>query len=241
MKKLFSAVCALPLLLSAADLYLAGDSTMCDYGAEYAPQTGWGTALKSRVKPGVKVVNLARGGRSSRSFLTEKRWDGILGSAKPGDFVIIQFGHNDAHRGAKNLYRSTYADGSFKLYLKLYLAEAKAHGLIPVLCTKTALCRFRDGKVLDTNYQYVTACREVARETGCDFVDLNAYAHEQFPVMGPAAADRLYMKLNKGESPNYPDGRQDSCHLRDKGADFYADGFIKLARKQNLKIAELFR
>ena len=241
MKKLASVLCSLPLLLAAADLYLAGDSTMCDYEPRWAPMTGWGTALKSRVKTDVKVVNLARGGRSSKSFITEKRWEKILDEAKPGDFVIIQFGHNDAHTGEKNRYRSTSADETFKLYLKIYLAEAKANGLNPVLCTKTALCRFKDGKVLDTGYRYVTACREVAGETGCDFVDLNACAHEKFAAMGEAAADKLYMKLAKGESPNYPDGRRDSCHLRDRGADFYADSFVELARKQGLKIAELFK
>ena len=95
MKKICAFLCALPLLAAAADLFLAGDSTMCDYDpAVRAPQMGWGTALASLVKPGVKVSNLAVGGKSSKSFLTEKRWDRILSSAKPGDFVIIQFGHN---------------------------------------------------------------------------------------------------------------------------------------------------
>ena len=241
MKNLLIVLMILPLLLSAADLYLVGDSTMQDYRSQFAPMTGWGTSLKGLVKPDVKVTNLAMGGRSSKSFLTEKRWEPVLKEGKPGDFVIIQFGHNDAVTGAANLYRSTNAEVTFKLYLKIYIAEARANGLIPVLCTKTAVCRFRNGEVFDVSIPHVTACREVAAETGCDLVDLNAYAHAKFPVMGEPAVKKLYMILEKGESSNYPDGKTDTCHLRDKGAEFYAEGFVELAREQNLKIAELFK
>ena len=244
MKTLFAAVMTLPLLLGAADLYLAGDSTMCDYAEKFAPMQGWGTALKSLVKPDVNVINLARGGRSSKSFLAEKgRWDKILADGKPGDFVIIQFGHNDAHKGEKNRYRFTNPDDTYRYYLKIYIAEARAKGMIPVLCTQTALCRFRpDGSVLDREpAEYIVACREVAKETGCDFVDLNAYAREQLAAMGQQKAIKLYMTLAEGEFPNYPQGRRDRCHLRAEGAEFYAKGFVELARKQKLPIAEIFK
>ena len=242
MKTFLAAVMTLPLLLGAADLYLAGDSTMCDYSPEkYAPMTGWGTALKSLVKPGVNVTNLAMGGRSSKSFLTERRWDKILSSAKPGDFVIIQFGHNDAHKGEKNRYRITDAKDTFRYYLKIYIAEARAKGLIPVLCPQTVLCRFLpDGSVKESG-AYVVACREVAKETGCDFVDLNAYAREKLAAMGEEKALLLYMTLAEGECPNYPNGRKDVCHLRVEGAEFYAKGFVELAKKQKLPIAEIFK
>ena len=243
MKTFLAAVMTLPMLLGAADLYLAGDSTMCDYAEKRAPLTGWGTALKSLVKPGVNVTNLAMGGRSSKSFLTEKRWDKILASAKPGDFVIIQFGHNDAHKGEKNRYRITDAKDTYRYYLKIYIAEARAKGLIPVLCTQTALCRFRpDGSVLDREPgAYIVACREVAKETGCDFVDLNTYARDKLAAMGQEKAIRLYMTLAEGEFPNYPQGRKDTCHLRTEGAEFYAKGFVELAKKQKLPIAEIFQ
>lgn len=243
MKTFLAAVMTLPMLLGAADLYLAGDSTMCDYAEKRAPLTGWGTALKSLVKPGVNVTNLAMGGRSSKSFITEKRWDKILASAKPGDFVIIQFGHNDAHKGKKNLYRFTDPNSTYREYLKIYISQAREKGLIPVLCTHTVLCRFLpDGSIGDRESgAYVTACREVAKETGCDFVDLNAYAREKLAAMGEEKALRLYMTLAKGEFPNYPDGRKDACHLRAEGAEFYAKGFVELAKKQKLPIAEIFQ
>ena len=243
MKTLFAAVMTLPLLLGAADLYLAGDSTMCDYDpGKHAPMQGWGTALKSLVKPDVNVINLARGGRSSKSFLAEKgRWDKILADGKPGDYVIIQFGHNDAHKGEKNRYRFTSPNDTYRYYLKIYIAEARAKGMIPVLCTQTVLCRFLpDGTVRESG-AYVVACREVAKETGCDFVDLNAYAREKLAAMGQEKAIRLYMTLAEGEFPNYPQGRKDTCHLRNEGAEFYAKGFVELAKKQKLPIAEIFQ
>ena len=241
MKKLSVVLCAVPLLAGAADLYLAGDSTMCPYPSSQAPQMGWGPALTALVKPGVQVTNLAAGGLSSRSFLTEKNWDRILKSAKPGDFVIIQFGHNDAHRGPKNLYRSTFPRDTFQLYLRIYIAEARANGLIPVLCTRTALCLFRDGRIEEKRADYIDAVRKVAQETGCSFVDLNAFAHERLAALGPSKAEKLYMCLAKGEDPRVPEGRTDRCHLRDAGAEFYAKGFVELARKQKLLIADLFR
>lgn len=242
LKKWFVPLFALPLLLGAADLYLAGDSTMCDYSKNRAPLTGWGTALKALVKPGVQVTNLAMGGRSSKSFLTENRWDKILDKAKPGDFVIIQFGHNDAHVGPKNTYRHTSADETYKHYLKIYIAEARANGLIPVLCTQTAICKFEtDGAVREHGSTYIRACRDVARETGCDFVDLNLIAREKLAAMGPDAGRKLYMFLAPEEFPAYPKGREDSCHLRDAGAEFYAREFVTQAREKKLKIAGLFQ
>ena len=250
MKTLFAAVMTLPLLLGAADLYLAGDSTMCDYAEKFAPMQGWGTALKSLVKPDVNVINLARGGRSSKSFLAEKgRWDKILADGKPGDFVIIQFGHNDGVLGVKNRYRFTDAEKTFPLYLEAYIEEARLYGLRPVLLTQTVYCGFGpDGKVRNFEDRseaiggdtYVAACRRVAAKTGVDFVDVNAEALRRLDAMDRDEIVKLYMTLAPGESPNYPQGRKDMVHLRGAGADFYAGLFVELAKKRKLAIAELF-
>ena len=231
-------------VLSGANIFLAGDSTMCIYPPRRAPQNGWGMAVPALCKPGVQVFNYANGGRSSMSFITEKRWERIVKEAKKGDFVIIQFGHNDGHRGEKNIYRATTPATTYKLYLKIYIAEARNRGLIPVLCTQTALWRFDDkGKAVNTAKAsgYIAACREVAAETKCDFIDLNAYAIEKLSAMGKAEAAKLHLIFDPGVYPNYPKGRRDGCHLSVAGAKFYAEGFVELAKKQNLKIAELFK
>lgn len=240
MKRLFLTLACLPLLLSGTTIFLAGDSTMSAYSAKSAPQQGWGVALAGLCKPGVKVVNYACGGRSSMSFITEKRWERIRREAEKGDIVIIQFGHNDAHRGEKNLYRSTDPATTFKLYLRLYIAESRARGLVPILCTPTALYVFKNGKAVNNRDAYSRACREVAAETKCALIDLNAYGLEKMTAMGEKKASKLHMIFAPGENPKFPQGRKDICHLSTAGAHFYAAGLVELARQQKLKIADLF-
>ena len=241
MKKFVLMFACLPVLLSGTTIFLAGDSTMSAYSEKSAPQQGWGTALSPLCKEGVKVVNYACGGRSSMSFITEKRWERIRKEAKKGDIVIIQFGHNDAHRGEKNLYRSTDPQTTFKLYLRLYVAEARARGLIPILCTPTALYVFNNGKAVNKRPAYSIACREIAAETKCDLIDLNAYALEKMTAMGEKKAAKLHMIFAPGELAKFPKGRKDICHLTDTGAKFYAAALVELAQKQKLKAAELFK
>ncbi|MBE6399538.1 MAG: rhamnogalacturonan acetylesterase [Lentisphaerae bacterium] len=244
MKKFFFALFLLPLLLTAADIYMAGDSTMTNYTKERYPMNGWGMSMQKFCVPGVKVHNRAVGGRSSKSFITEKRWEKLLADAKKGDFVIIQFGINDDASGDKNFYRHTDIDGTYKLYLQIYIAEARARGVIPVLCTQTMFCSFNQkGQAYrsGTVEKRIAACREVAQITGCDFIDLNTYALEKFRESGKEKSLELYMWLQPGQFPNYPTGKKDTCHLQVAGADFYANAFVELAKKQNLPIAKLFK
>ena len=241
MKKFILLLACMPLLLAGANIFLAGDSTMCIYNDKSTPRRGWGMALPSLCKDGVKVFNYALGGRSSMSFITEKRWERIRNEAKKGDFVIIQFGHNDAHKGDKNLYRATDPQTTFKLYLRLYVAEARARGMIPILCTQTALCIFKNGKPVNKRDTYINACREIARETKCALIDLNAYAIEKMTAMGKKEASKFHMIFAPGENPKFPKGRNDVCHLTGTGATFYAESFVELAKKQKLPIADLFK
>jgi lysophospholipase L1-like esterase len=244
MKKIILAVLTLPLLLSAADIYMAGDSTMCLRKEKEFPLYGWGMPLEKMTIDGVKIHNRAFGGRSSKSFITEKRWEKITNEIKPGDFVIVQFGINDAARGDKNFYRHTDPENTYRNYLRIYIAEARAKGAIPVICTQTMFCSFdKNGKVYrsKTVEKYVEACHAVAKETGCDLIDLNTYALEKFAKLGKDASLEYYMFFAPGKYPNYPDGRKDTCHLRVSGAEFYAKAFVELAKKQNLPIAKIFK
>ena len=249
MKKaiLFAALTA--FVLTGADIFMVGDSTMCYYGANRAPMTGWGMELAKKVKSGVKVNNHASGGYSSKSFMTSRKWESVMKSAKKGDFVIIQFGHNDAVLGEKNLYRMTDAEKTYPIYLKIFINEARLRGVTPVLVTQTVYVGFKaDGTVY--NYKqpnevggapYIAACKKVAAETGCDFIDLNAAALEKFAGKSQQEVEKLYMVLAPGQFPNYPKGRVDRVHLNKDGAGFYASLFVELAKAQNLKIADLLK
>ena len=237
------------LSLNAADIYVTGGLTVCDHNARRAPMTGWGTVLKELVKPGVKVHNLAYTGRSSKSFITFKNWENLLKRAKKGDFVIIQFGHADGVLGDKNFYRFTDAETTHPLYLQLYVEEAKLRGLHPVLLTQTVYCGFNsDGDVC--NYKegaevggapYVAACKKLAAELGCDFIDINGLAIEKMSEMSVDEIKKLHLVLAPGESPNYPKGCKLMLPLSVRGAEFYASLFAEQAKMQNLKIAELLK
>ena len=249
MKKFIFFLTALPLLLAAADIYMIGDSTMASYSEKRAPLTGWGMKMQEKCADGVKVYNRAISGRSTKSFYAHpKRWQQIMATIKPGDFVIIQFGHNDA-RGSKPGTKASAGHAPYATvyqeYLKKYVAEARAKGAIPVICSQTMLCDFNKntGKPFnrEPNCHYVTAAKKAAADANCDFVDLNAYALKHFEKIGKTAAEGLYMYLPKGVYPRYPNGRKDSCHLNAGGADFYAQAFVELAKKQNLAIAKLFK
>ena len=243
MRRALQFAAMLTLTASAADIHMAGDSTMATYPASRAPLTGWGQVLQEFCRSGVRVRNFAKSGASSKSFLNnEKMWPNLMKHVRPGDFVIIQFGHNDAHTGEKNAYRHTEPDGEFRENLKRMISEVRAKKGVPVLMTQTAICRFRDGRQYNTAVEegYIAATRKVAKETGTDLVDLNAWSAAKLTGLGKEKSLKLYLNLAKGESPNYPDGRVDDCHFQTRGARFYAAGMIECAKKQRLPLSELF-
>lgn len=223
-------------------VYMAGDSTMADYPVSSYPQTGWGQILKSFAMPEVKVCNCARGGRSSKSFREEKLWDLILDRLLPGDFIIIQFGHNDGHTGPENQYRFTDPETSFPEYLKIYLSDAGKKGAVPILVTPTPSCLFHEGKAVNKKRlsRYAAAVRKTAAATGTALIDMNAGLLEKLTLLGEEKASRLYMNLPPGEFLNFPDGKNDNVHFSYAGAELAAVEFIELLKKQNLPAADLF-
>ncbi|MGN0870369.1 MAG: rhamnogalacturonan acetylesterase [Victivallales bacterium] len=234
---------AMNLPLSALDIYLAGDSTMAGYPPQSAPQAGWGQVFEDFCKKGVNVYNYAKGGRSSKSFRSEKIWDMIMEKIQPGDFVLIQFGHNDAHTGEKNLYRFADPEKVFPANLKSYVEDVRKKGAVPVLLTPTPLCKFRDGKVWNPRKlpQYIEAVRKVATEKNVDLIDINAWGIKRLTELGETKALKLYMNLSPGEFPNYPNGRKDTTHFSLTGARFIASGIVEITKKQNLELGKLLK
>ena len=245
MKKILLSLLALPLLASAADIYMIGDSTMAKYLDKFHPLAGWGMSMQKHCRRGVTVHNLARSGRSTISYyIRTNLWQTkIMPNLKPGDFVIIQFGHNDArqHKGIGYAPHDTV----YQEYLKKYVDETRSKGAIPVICSQTIRCDFdkKSGKPFNRkpNDLYVAAAKKSAADNKCDFIDLNAFALKHFEQIGKMEAEKLYMCFAKGIYANYPDGKGDRCHLSFRGADFYAQAFVTLAKKQNLAIARLFK
>jgi len=243
MKKLLAAVFVSAVFtLAAADIHMAGDSTMMTYRGKDAPQQGWGQRMQELVKDGVTVKNRSIGGRSTKSFKAEKRWENLLREVRKGDFVIIQFGHNDGTKNKPERYTDPKTE--YKENLKGFVEDVRKAGGIPVIATSIPFGIYlENGSLKPAGFlnPYLQSAREVAAETKCDLVDLYAYADKELNAAGEKKGTLLYLELKPGDYPNHPEGRSDRCHISFRGALFYAKAFALLAKQNKLPIAELFK
>ena len=217
-----------------------GDSTMTDYanyGEDYMteryPQMGWGQSLPQFLVPdslknisifdvdSIKLVNKARGGRSTRSFFEEGRWAEIYNQLQPGDFVIIQFGHNDASVSKQERYVSL---PGYKEFLRLYVNQTRQKCATPILIT--SVCRnypWEDNKLGNSHGDYPQAMKDVAQEMDVYLIDLTEISANHFTQMGREYVTANYfMNLPAGKFVAYPDGLKDNTHFQPEGAEAVA-------------------
>ncbi|MFF1461083.1 rhamnogalacturonan acetylesterase [Streptomyces sp. NPDC058330] len=228
-----AALLALPLALTATPalahggaggggprgrtLHIAGDSTAAQKYADAAPETGWGMALPFFLGGPLTVANHAVNGRSSRSFVDEGRLTALLDDVRPGDLVLVQFGHNDEK--TEDPARGTDPWTTYQEYLRLYLKGARERRARPVLITPVERRRFADdGTARPTHGEYPAAMRALAAEERVPLLDVQALSLARWQELGPDGTESLFNWLEPGESPNYPDGKQDNTHFRPAGA-----------------------
>ena len=169
--------------VQARRVLLAGDSTVTDQaGGDYA---SWGQMLP-RFLDGVSVANHARSGETMKSFLTAFRWDRLLQDTRPGDVVLIQFGHNDEKKQWPRTYAA--ADGAYPAFLSALVADVRQHGAEPVLVTPVARLTVKDGKVQNSHAGYDAAVREVARRLNVPLIDLTAETTTFYEALGADAS-----------------------------------------------------
>ncbi len=204
-------------------IFLIGDSTMADKPLFPAnPERGWGQLLPIYFQAGVRIENHAVNGRSSKSFIGEGRWTTVTNRIRPGDFVIIQFGHNDEKKNDTNRYTEPF--GSFKTNLERFVRETRAHQATPILATPVARRKFDgDGKPVDTHGDYVAAVRQVAKEQTTPLLDLNRDSAELLARLGPDSSKRLYDWIPAGEFDRDPKGLSDDTHFNAYGASRMCD------------------
>ena len=216
-------------------LYTIGDSTMANKKAEVFPETGWGEVLHQFFDDGVKIHNHAVNGRSTKSFIDEGRWQVVLDSLKPGDFLFIQFGHNDEK--IKDSTRYTVPFVSYSDNLKTFITESRKKGAIPVLLTPIVRRKFdENGKLLETHKDYPVAMRQVAKEMNVPLIDMEKLTREMVQSMGPEKAKELYLWTSPTD--RYPNGRQDDTHLKVKGAQKVASLVTQALKKLPLELAK---
>lgn len=198
-------------------LHIAGDSTAAAKSADAAPETGWGMALPFFLAHHLRVANHAVNGRSSKSFIDEGRLAALLGGVRPGDLLLVQFGHNDEKTDDPS--RGTDPSTTYREYLRQYVRGARARRARPVLLTSVERRRFGpDGAARPTHGEYPAAMRALAAEEGVPLLDIQALSLARWQQLGPDGTLPLFLWLKPGESPGHPDGAQDNTHFRPPGA-----------------------
>lgn len=227
--------------LSAAEptIWLIGDSTVQTYGKSRFPLTGWGQVLNENCKSGVTVINRAMGGRSTKSFVAEKRWEKVMKELKKGDYVFIQFGHNDQKKKQEKLY--TDPDTTYREFLKKFIDEARSKQATPILVTPVCRRYFRNGKLVNTLGKYPAAMKIVAKETKTPVIDLNQISFVEFDKLGPEGTKKVFLQVPPNKYPQYPKGKKDNSHFCQDGARLLAGWIVDDAKKRNLEVSKLFK
>ncbi len=213
------------------NIHMIGDSTMANKDTLGSPERGWGMALPGFFDPArVVIENHAVNGRSTKSFIDEGRWDAVVAKLRPGDYVFIQFGHNDEKTEDPARYAPPY--GAYTYNLTRFVRETRAAGAWPVLMTPIVRRHFDENGVLVPSHgDYPDAVRRLATRLDVPLVDLEAASHELVQSLGDSASRELFMHLEPGAYPKFPEGRRDDTHLQWPGAVAIArlavDGIVK--------------
>jgi lysophospholipase L1-like esterase len=216
-------------------IWLCGDSTMSIKDKRAFPETGWGMPFVYFWDSTVAVQNLAKNGRSTSSFRSEGLWKKVMDEAAEGDYVFIQFGHNDEIPTKKTATTET----EFKNNLRQYVSEVRSKKAIPVLLTSMARRKFdAAGKIEGTHDVYAQITRDVAKEEKVSLFDMDKKTQELYQQFGLEPSKLLFLQLKPGEHPNYPEGKEDNTHFSELGARLLAQIVLQEIKQQLPELAE---
>ncbi|MDB5250535.1 MAG: rhamnogalacturonan acetylesterase [Segetibacter sp.] len=219
-------------------VWLIGDSTMCAYEPARAPLTGWGMPFVYFFDSTVTIDNRARGGRSTRTFLNENLWRPVAEGMQEGDYVLIQFGHNDEAKEPQYAARYTSV-ADYKKNLVKFINEARAKKASAVLITPVTRMSFDStGTMKETHVEYTQAVFDVATQYNTPVIDLDKKSRELLQQMGPKNAKLLFMQYEPGQEPLFPEGQNDNTHFNEFGARKIAQLVLAEIRNLKLELAE---
>ena len=207
-------------------IFMAGDSTMAIKQPDKRPETGWGEMLGQYFKDGtVTIDNRAMNGRSTKTFISEGRWQSIVDALQKGDYVFIQFGHNDESKEKGERYTPP---ADYRNNLIRFITDVKAKGGNPVLLTPVMRRKFdSSGNFVDTHGEYPDIVRTVAKEQKVPFIDRHLDSEVVIESYGIEGSRKLFLQLKPGENSNYPNGIEDNTHFNPLGADEIAKLAVK--------------
>ena len=203
-------------------IFLIGDSTMADKPLADNPERGWGQMFPMFFTDQVQIENYAKNGRSTKSFIDEGRWKTVYDKLQKGDYVFIQFGHNDEKKYDTTRYTEPHT--SYRANLLKFVDESRQKGAIPILITPVARRKFdKDNKLVPTHGEYPEVVRELAKEQNVPLIDLEKKSDKLFSKLGPEGTKKIFLWVKPGEYKTLPDGKEDNTH-------FQPDGAIRIAK-----------
>lgn len=221
------------------NVFMAGDSTMAIKQVKAFPETGWGMPFSIFFDESVTVINRAKNGRSTRTFISEGLWESITSELKEGDYVVIQFGHNDQSKKKVDRYTSPE---QYTENLMNFIAQVRAKKAHPLLMTPVTRRYFDEaGNIKQTHPIYSDLVRDVAAKTKVDFIDMDSVTREYFQAMGDESSRLRYMQLEANVHPNYPKGVDDNTHFNELGAREVAQLVLAQMRKINHPLVNKLR
>jgi len=221
----------------AITIFVVGDSTAANKDTSGGKQErGWGQMLQGNFNQNFVVVdNHALNGRSSKSFIDEGQWAKVTKLIKKGDYVLIQFGHNDEKDDEA---RHTDPGSTFDQYLSKYATETQRLGGIPVLMSPCVRRKWKDGKLVDSHGDYRLSAKNVATSLKVNYVDGNGITEKLESDLGEEGSKKLHMIFAAGEQAAYPDGIEDNTHYNIYGATTVAKLFTDALVKEIPDLAQ---
>jgi lysophospholipase L1-like esterase len=199
-------------------VYIIGDSTAANKSPKAFPETGWGMELASFFDQEIKVDNRALNGRSTKSFSNEKHWEKVLTTLKAGDYVLIEFGHNDEKVDKPEVGTSLE---EFKINLIKYVKETQAKQAMPILMTPIMRRSFKNGVFMDSHKGYPEVIRKLADSLHIPLIDMHRKTEKLILELGDQPSIKLFNHVDSGHV-NYPAGKKDDTHLSPYGAKIVA-------------------
>lgn len=225
-------MCTAPPQTNKIKIFIASDSTAANKEIKAYPETGWGMPFTYFFDSTVIVDNRAKNGRSTKSFIAEGLWQKLINDVHAGDFVLIQFGHNDESKDKGERYSTPE---EYKSNLARFITETRNKQANPVLLTPVSRRQFDSaGHVKQTHGIYSPLVREVAKEQNVPLIDLDELSRALYQKMGPENSKLLFLQLEPGEHPNYPEGKTDNTHFNELGARKIAQLVLADLKRQNI-------
>lgn len=218
-------------------LYIVGDSTAAHKTEKAFPETGWGMELQAFFNTDVRVDNRAVNGRSTKSFINEKRWENVLSTLKAGDFVLIEFGHNDEKIEKPEVGTSL---PEFKQNLIKYVNDTKAKKAKPVLLTPIARRHFKNDVLVPTHGGYPEVIRKLADSLRVPLIDMESKTEYLLTKLGDEPSKRLFNHVDSGHV-NYPMGKIDDTHLSPAGAKSFAGLVVDGIRETKISLTKYLK